>query len=528
MRGSSLLFPVTALVLWAACIAWPTIALIISSTQAAEGSGVVVKPVYSLLLTSMGWSAAVAMGAIVLGLMPGRALGGALGRRGFVPLASMMLVPICMPSYIIYYAWWQSWPADSELYRWIVKNGSVHWARQATLYAGLVCWSWPLVSWAVAWAGASRAAHRDELLQLDHASPWVRWIDRLRTDAPGIAIGALFVFLATLANTTSFDLAEVFTFSNELRAIEALQATPRQMLSAAWPQIALCAVGAATVWRLTTGQRNETAVRPGGVSGYAVMFTIAVWLATVILPIALFARHVLQADDALQLVRDFFGSYHRAIQSTIQSAAISGVCGAILGVGLFLAWLDDRTIVRGVASGISITFLFAAIVPASVVGVAMQSAYHNVVFGDWVFATPLILTIGHMACFGFVAALLARWCARRQPRTLNELRMLDGVRGLPGVVQALLPQIAFVGVGTFAIILVFSFGEIPVTAVVAPPARVGSGPLSLTLLNDMHYQRPQTVMMAAFGMAIAATIVAFLVALAWRILRSISGMGPDA
>ena len=40
-------------------------------------------------------------------------------------------------------------------------------------------------------------------------------------------MGGLLVALVTFNNTTSFDLAQIFTFGNELRAIDAAGATPR-------------------------------------------------------------------------------------------------------------------------------------------------------------------------------------------------------------------------------------------------------------------------------------------------------------
>jgi hypothetical protein len=528
MRNSGWILPGVALAMWLACILWPVIAFVTTSLADESSAVVIAKPWYSLLITSMGWSIAVALGAVVVGWAPGRVLGQRLAGQGFVPYAALMLVPICLPSYIVYYAWWQSWPADSEFYRWIVTNNFMQTARHATLYAGLVCWSWPLVSWAVAWGSSSRPAHRDESLKLDHASALTNSIDRFRTDLPGVAIGAMLVFMVTLANTTSFDLAEVFTFANELRAIEALRATPRVMLSAAWPQLAICAIGAIGAWQLVGGRRHEASVRSGQVSQLAVAITLLTWVATVVLPLSLFARTILTTDGAWKSIREFGAAYQYAFVNTFASAAFSGICAALIGAGLFMAWQDHRKLVRALAWISSITWLFAAVIPGSILGVSLESAYHRAPFAGAIYSNAVILTIGHLACFGFVPALLARWCALRQPRGFADMQQLDGGFTLPGALESARPQMAFIAVTSFAIVLVFSLAEIPVTAIIAPPARVGSGPLALTLLNDMHYQRPQSVMVAAFGMVLAATIVAFLVALAWRILRSISGMGPAA
>jgi hypothetical protein len=57
---------------------------------------------------------------------------------------------------------------------------------------------------------------------------------------------------------------------------------------------------------------------------------------------------------------------------------------------------------------------------------------------------------------------------------------------------------------------------------IQPPLGAATGPLALSLLSDMHYQRPQTVMIAALGMATLAIFVSLAVAFTWRFVRIIS------
>ena len=51
-------------------------------------------------------------------------------------------------------------------------------------------------------------------------------------------------------NTTCFDLAQVHTFGNELRALASMGASPRQVLGASWPAVLVAAAGAVVVWWL--------------------------------------------------------------------------------------------------------------------------------------------------------------------------------------------------------------------------------------------------------------------------------------
>ena len=76
--------------------------------------------------------------------------GGLSQLRFIVPLAAAALLPICLPAYMVFYAWWQSWPPTSPVFRWAVEHELVPTLRHVTLLASLVCWSWPIVAWSVA------------------------------------------------------------------------------------------------------------------------------------------------------------------------------------------------------------------------------------------------------------------------------------------------------------------------------------------------------------------------------------------
>ncbi len=169
MRGSGWVLPFAALLVWVAAVGYPLIAL--AGVSAEPTGDVAVRRAAELLSTSAAWAAAIAAGAVVVGWIPGRLLGAALRRRGYLPLAAFMLAPVCVPAYVVFYAWWQAWPADSGLHEWAVRGGHLATARAITLYAGFLCWSWPVVAWCVAGFTASTPASRQELLRLDGAGP---------------------------------------------------------------------------------------------------------------------------------------------------------------------------------------------------------------------------------------------------------------------------------------------------------------------------------------------------------------------
>src|SRR5688572_18189626 len=114
MRGSAWIVPLLATALWIVAFAWPTAAAV-QTVMSQEPTGVAMGRTMSMLAVTSGWAASAAVGAMLLGWMPGRVLGSALARRGFGPLAVLMLVPICLPAYVVFFAWWQAWPAGSWL-----------------------------------------------------------------------------------------------------------------------------------------------------------------------------------------------------------------------------------------------------------------------------------------------------------------------------------------------------------------------------------------------------------------------------
>jgi DNA-binding beta-propeller fold protein YncE len=131
-----------------------------------------------------------------------------------------------------------------------------------------------------------------------------------------------------------------------------------------------------------------------------------------------------------------------------------------------------------------------------------------------VYTGPAILVLGHLGRFGFVAALLARWLAGADPARSAEMRRLDGAGDLRGQLVALRPRLAAVTAATAAVVLALSLSEVSLTAQLRP---AGLDVIAASVLNDMHYQRPQTVMTAAVlfvGAAVAAAAV--VVAAPWR------------
>ncbi len=519
MRRSGWVLPGIAMLLWLAVVAYPAIALIASLSQSPV-TEIHPRGVVQLLLVTSAWALSVAIVAVIVGWVPGRVLGCALAGRGFVPLAAAMLAPICVPAYVVFWCWWQVWPEGSDLFSWAIQaEHRARFLKGATLLVGLVCWSWPLVAWCVAGSAAATPAQREELLRLDNVGPIRRTFARLRCDCRGLALGGLIVFLVVFNNTTSFDLAGIFTFGNELRAVDALGANAPQLLWVATPAIGIAAAGAVVVWLLLGAALPPNAKRPAPITKVALGATVVIWLISVLGPVLVFVTNLGEASE----IGEFFALYGAAVASTSILALLSGAFAAVIAIGLAAAWQDHRPLVRTLAHLQALGWIFVALVPGTIVGVAMEAAYNipltitpGRTVADYVYLTPAILVAGYLARFGFVAALLGRWMAVREPRELTALRRLDGAQTLGGMFASSWPRFLAVGLGTMAVVTTLSLSEIPVTARLQPP---GAGSLAAAVLNALHYQRPDTVMFASLVLIAAAIAAAVIAVLAWAFVR---------
>ncbi len=525
MRGSGWIFGIAASVIWTIAIAWPALAAF-DAVRAQPTSGIEVRQTTSLMIVSAAWALTAATGALVLGWLPGRVLGQRIvAGRGFVPIATLLLVPICLPAYIVFFAWWQAWPADTWLFRWAIEHGQVRNLRHATLLVGFLCWSWPIVAWCVAGSVAARPAQRDELLALDGAGFARRWLDRLRTDGPGLALGSLIVFFATFANTTSFDLAEVFTFGNELRAIAALGATQRDVLVASIPAMAVIVAGAGAIWVLLAltmrARKQVTRVIPHGL--FPGIFSLTLWTVAFALPLALLARNFTTSGRSVgEQIDQFLTFYGRGFLHMLLIACATGIICAVVAAGLFAMWQDRRAWVRAIAHLQAVSWIIAAALPGTLIGAALIAAFNRPwpLIGDALYLSPVIIVIGHTTQFAFIGALLGYWLAVREPVQLRELRALDGAGTLTGLWRTARPRMLAAGAAAFTVALVLSSSEIPITAQVRPP---GFDAITTSILNDMHYQRPQTVILAAGAYVLMAAAAAIVVSAVSRIAHGRSG-----
>ncbi|MBG79563.1 MAG: hypothetical protein CMJ39_02490 [Phycisphaerae bacterium] len=466
-----------------------------------------------LSLRTLCWSIGTALLAMLLGWLPGRMLGSCLaarrqGRLGFSwPLVmSAMLIPLLVPAYAIFYSWWQTWPADSWLFRWLVDREAIGLGRQFTLGVALVGWSWPLVSLCVAPAAASWPRSRSEQLRTDGASWWQFTVARLHHEIGGLLLGGMLVSALVFGNVICFDLAGVFTIGNELRALGAVQAGPVAMGWLALPAIVVALMAAITIWLVMRRPVDDTPVEAPPSSKRSILVFLALWMCTVVLPIVLL---VMNLDlDSFDLWRQHGG----AILRDLLRGLLVGVVGVIIFLGLLGLLRSTVRWNRWCGESLAMIWFAMFLFPGSLISMMVQAGIDLLPSESlqvWILSSGLAMHVGLIASLGGIAALAARWAVWSEPRDLRDLRQLHGGRW-SGDGQ----RVCFMSLVVGLITMLLSLGEIPITMQLAPPAP--SPPISVTVLNAMHYQRPETVIaVLAFLVALGA-MVAIVLALLTR------------
>ncbi len=517
MRRSAWLIPAAGAAVWLLAVALPAVFGAAALLHGPEHP-VEVRPLGSLVATSAVWAAGIALASMIIGWWPGRAVGALQSRRAFAPAMAMLLAPVCVPAYVVFWCWWQFWPPESAIFNFAVEHDLVRLVRSGTLALGLVCWSWPIVAWCVASSADAFSPRHEELLALDGATLRERLAERWRRDRRGLIIGGIVVALATVMNTTCFDLAEVYTFSNELRAIQASGAEPAQVMAVALPTVVPAIFAAMLVWfwfRPRGSSHRSADHAPSRVSVPGIAVTIVLWCAALLAPMGFF----ISAIDWPGEPRDFLMFYDRTVAHTVTIGVLVGAGAALIAAGFVLLALARSRVAGAVAAVLAMGWIIAAAMPAIAVASAFTAAYNQpaVLFGeqtvaDVMYATPAALVLAQLARFAFVAALIGRAAAMTEPGALADLRKLDDAVSLRDLVRTARPRFVAAIIASFLLVAALSMSEIAVTAHLYPP---GFDPLAPVILNAMHYQQPETVMVAAIGIVTVALVATLAVGLLW-------------
>ncbi|MEE2907207.1 MAG: hypothetical protein VX527_05165, partial [Planctomycetota bacterium] len=513
-------------------VLWPALAMIVQSSRVTGGEVLLMHEPWILTVRTLAWSVGIAIGAMLLGWLPGHVLGIGLHRQrhasldpgrskalGWPVLLGAILLPLLVPSYAVFYAWWQTWPSGTWLFDRLELWDAIGLGRRFTLGVALLSWSWPLVSLCVAPAAATWPQSRSDQLAADGASWIQRTVARLHHDVGGLLLGGLLVTAFIFGNVICFDLAGVFTVGNELRALTAMQAAPGQMAAVALPAAIAALIGAVITWWALGRTVDDASTAGDSTKPVAGVLVALIWIVTAFVPAVLIFANIDQ--KAL----DLWVAHGQSIARDAIHAVILGGLVCIVFLGILWLLRGPRCGWRWVGVVLSIPWVAMLLAPGSLVAATVLAGIAllpSTGLRTWLLGSGAALLIGWLAKFGGIAALAARWVARSEPVPLQDLRRMHG-----GGWRAEGPRTWFTAVGLAAVTALLALGEIPIAMRLSPPAP--SPPVSVTLLNAMHYQRPETVIaMLALFIVIGAIIAIGLGFLARWSLQRVRSAGSYA
>ena len=445
----------------------------------------------AILLRTFLWAFSVGVLATAIGWPIGLRIS-TLRNSSFSFAIITLIMTLAIPAYAVYYVWWQSWPSGSALHKYIVLHNLLPFAMKACVLLALVGWSWPIP--AIISAATNRGnAGLLVLHRIDGTSLLQRCIIRIQSDKKFLFTSVVLVAALAASNTTCFDLAQIATIGNELRAVVASSGSSMSAPLLSFSSVLVAALASFVVFRTLQVKRTQTQVKQKSI--------IPIVLAWSLLsggPLFMSAYSSLRGNG-IQLWSHYGGDVLVSTYIAL-SVAIVLCLLAISSMFLHLEKTNSQKI-KSLANILDFVWILIACLPASLVASAVGSAWHAVNF-EFLERSPFVLVLAQVAQLGFVGSLAGRWAASC-PK-LKILQQLDSTTSIRLLLTASKPRVLQAICITFAIAIAMSFGEVALTSQLAPPST--SHPIAVALLNAMHYQRSQIVTSALFVMIALAAI----------------------
>ena len=488
----------TLLLGWAVVICWPVVAGIwhvAGSSAATEAHTAPLHDAWSLLWHTTAWSMAIALMAVVAAIPMSRAIASASGRLRAVAFAGVG-IGLVLPPWAAYYVWWSACPPGTPLYDAAVAfggAGGVSLLREALLGVAMLSAMWPVAVCCLVPASMRWTREMEDRLKLDGVGGIARHIARLRAERPGLIVAGALVALLTAGCTTAFDLAGVFTLANELRARADLGASVLSLATLTWPLFVLALGGAGLLWWWVSRPPQSSSEQTQSATSTRVT-AACLWAILILAPVLLLEQLRFRVDWSADSAFATVASLWTSVGRTFLRACLVGFFAAALA-----ACTRDVWRARG-SSILGFTWVAAAMMPAPLVGAVVASAWGGSVLssgGAWV--------LGLLVRGGAIGLLASRWAARTEAISRADLRKLDGWADRFGSQKT---RAAAVAAGLIALSLTSS--DISLAARLAPP--MASPPLAVTMLNAIHYQRPETIVGVLALLPIPMIVVGLLLA----------------
>lgn len=515
------LLTVAWVALWAVVILLPLVVLFVQA----------ISPPYQLSLDSRligAWfrsfvlSAVIAVAAVLLGWVPGRLLGTCRARKDLLLL--LLLMPLVLPRYVLYYAWTLLLSPTTQLGAYLSARGELaRFVGTFSSFLVLILWYWPLAALLIAqgWQNIDKAIWDCATLDADGFGVFKKIT--LPLLARPLFLAFVVCFVLSLSEFTTFHLAGVRTIGTELAVLYELTGSESRLAKAAWPVTVVALIAAISLgqssrcWSLRAAALGTVEFKSQGWRWIVLLVLLGVSL---IAPLALLISNMTDTS-ALQ---QFFVLHLDELGWSLAIALVAAVMAYLIAFGATqFSIFDSRRasdimcrVSRVLSLIVRTTIFLVMFVPASLVAVSLLKMLA-------VCNTPAalrrgwyVVSVGQAGRFTGVALILLLLSRYAHEKQASEMASLDGASRLKAWWYVHLPHTWPIFVGTFILILMFSVTELSATMVLLP---AGLPNFAQSLLNQMHYARDQQVIASCLVLSCLFLVLIAVVVLLLRAIR---------
>ena len=494
---------------WAAVIVGPLAGLYIPAALTAgepAGGG----PAGSTVLRSFALAGGIAFLSVVLGYVPGRLLGTAGRHRPL--LFGLLLTPLLLPRYVLYYAWSLPVSPTTVLGRAMATNPPLARAVGTTTASMvMLLWYWPLAALLIGqgWRNLDDETWRSARLDagpgrrmLSVALPLLRW-------PLAMALGVCFVL--ALSEFGTFHLAGVNTMGTELAVLYQQSFSVHQVARAAWPMAAAAVAMAVLLWRRMRQESTRPPVAPIRSAGDGWRWAaVAMLVASAVgVPVALLIANV---DDTRQL-RYFWAGHWDGLAWSGLASAVGAVAALLMASAALLVEAGGRA-GRWLGGLMHATILLALLLPGSLVAAAIVELAAAMSLPEAIRQGWPMVSAGLAARWTGISLLVLRLARDWRDRHLASMAAADGASKFDAWRLVHLPRNWPLPAAALGLVAMLGLTEVPATMVLLP---AGVPNFAQRLLNQMHYARDQQVIASCLMLVgVYAVVAAALAALLWR------------
>ncbi|MHC4324043.1 MAG: ABC transporter permease family protein, partial [Planctomycetota bacterium] len=321
---------VASLALWIVVIFLPLLALCFQAFSPAAGLETT-DGIAASVFRSFGLSAAIAAAAVLLGWIPGRLLGTCRTRRDLLLL--LLLMPLVLPRYVLYYAWTLMLSPTTALGAYLSAKPEVaRFVGTVSSSLVLILWYWPLAALLIAqgWRNIDKSFRDCATLDSDDFGI-LRNITLPLLMRP-LLLAFSVCFVLSLSEFATFHLAGISTVGTELAVLYELTGSEGYLARAAWPVVVV-----ALLLAIAMGKSSRSWIA-GDVSAGMAEFESNIWQWIVLLaligislviPLALLVGNMTDT----QALRQFFRLHSDELIFSLVVSAFAACMAYLIAFG---------------------------------------------------------------------------------------------------------------------------------------------------------------------------------------------------